>query len=150
MKCLMCPGEFDDLKEFPKVYVESLRAEFYDEAGRRAHSAEQSRWQQIEVVLGACGEVSVMQGHICPACSTLSELRRLTIAKAPEPIREFDDYAKRVIHFMTRTDIQPVAQNVVKVHQPNVDARNARPDEGGTGALELRERNAALAEASRA
>jgi hypothetical protein len=147
MKCLLCPNEFDDLKEFPTVYVEALRGEFYDEAGRRAHSAEQDRWQQIEVVLGACGEVSIMQGHICPSCANVETLRHLTIARSGEPLREFDPYAKRVLAFMTSRDMKPVANNVVVVRDPNVDARNPRPDSGTTG-LELRERADAIAQAS--
>jgi hypothetical protein len=143
MKCLLCPNEIDDKREFPKVYDERIRAWDYREAEIRAHTSQQNRWQQIEVVLGPCGEVSIMRGHICPDCANAETLCHLTVARAEGPQREFDPYEKRVIAFMTRTD-NPIANNVVVVSQPNVHASNPRPDSGVLG-LEIRERADAIA-----
>lgn len=66
MKCLLCPKEIDELKEFPVVYDESARRNLYDEIGQRKHSAELNQWQQVVVAVGAIGERTVLHGHVCP------------------------------------------------------------------------------------
>ena len=74
MKCLLCENEIDDKKEFPVVYSEERRGMVYDEAGQRAHAAEQNRWQQLRVAVGPCGEEEIIVGHICPD-ETLDNIR---------------------------------------------------------------------------
>ena len=65
MKCLLCANEIDDKKEFPRVYSEEKRDWFYDEAGQRAHAAQQNRWQQIQVTVGPTLDIVLVLGHIC-------------------------------------------------------------------------------------
>ena len=127
LTCLICPNSFDDLKEFRPVYVQDMRREFYDETAQRAHSAEQNRWQQLEVCIGPCGEVTVLIGHICPSCASRESVERLKLTRADEVVNKLDGRQASLLAWMTSAPSRPAAAHTARVTAANVDVVSERP-----------------------
>jgi hypothetical protein len=127
MKCLICPNEIDDKREFLPSYSEELRRMIYDEAGQRAHAMEQNRWQQVELCLGPCGEVTILLGHLCPSCTTREAIERLQLTKAEERVNPLDSRSALMLAWMTSTPARPPAAHSARVTAANVDAVSERP-----------------------
>jgi hypothetical protein len=67
MKCLLCPIEIDELKEFPATRGPQGQV-IEDIMGRWNHSQALNQW--VHVALTAQkpgGSMSILSGHICPA-----------------------------------------------------------------------------------
>lgn len=73
MKCLVCETEFDharplDVEQFTALNMTQVDAEVL---ARRKRAVEQNAWQFVNVTLS---DVSVVQGHVCPAHANAESL----------------------------------------------------------------------------
>lgn len=74
MKCLVCPAEIDDLKDFPSA-VGPQGQIIEDTMGKWKHAGELALWTHVSLTAQtAAGCLTVLSGHVCPK-HTVSELK---------------------------------------------------------------------------
>jgi len=67
MKCLLCPIEIDELKEFPATRGPQGQV-IEDIMGRWNHSQALNQWTHVALTAQQPGgSMSILSGHICPA-----------------------------------------------------------------------------------
>lgn len=66
MKCLLCPTEIDDKKEFiPELGPQGQVIE--DVLGKWKHAQELSRWVHVSLTAQRpAGAAAILSGHVCP------------------------------------------------------------------------------------
>jgi len=65
MKCLVCPTEIDEVKEFPPVVIGGK--EVPDAVASAKHAAELATWEHVTVTVSrGGGQATVLNGHTCP------------------------------------------------------------------------------------
>jgi hypothetical protein len=76
VKCLLCPAEIDELKEFPDVMVGGRPLP--DDIAKAKHAEALSTWEQVTVsVLRDGGNKQLLVGMTCPS----DRLDTVTISK---------------------------------------------------------------------
>lgn len=66
MKCLLCPTEIDELREFPTT-IGPQGQKIEDIMGRWKHSQSLATWTHVALTAQKPGgSMSILSGHICP------------------------------------------------------------------------------------
>ena len=67
MKCLLCPVEIDELKDFP-ITIGPQGQKIEDIMGKWNHSQALAKWTHVALTAQKpSGSMSILSGHICPA-----------------------------------------------------------------------------------
>jgi len=68
MKCLLCPTEIDEKREFKPEISKHTGKLVFDEEGQRQHAHDLSQWEQVKVsaTRGMHGDVELLVAHVCP------------------------------------------------------------------------------------
>jgi hypothetical protein len=83
MKCLLCPIEINELKEFPAT-VGPQGQLIEDVLGRWNHSQALAGWTHVSLSAQAGGgSMSILSGHICPEHSVTAGSIALVAASSP-------------------------------------------------------------------
>ena len=86
MKCLICPAEIDELKEFPAT--PGLGGQLIEDTlGKWKHAQAVRAWTHVTLTAQvSAGTVTVLSGNVCPAHPVTAEGIMLAERPSPTPI----------------------------------------------------------------
>lgn len=89
MKCLVCPSEIDELKEFPPT-IGPGGVQIEDTLGKWKHSQTVGAWTHVTLTAQiSAGTVTILSGHVCPAHPVTPD--SIVIIAARPPIGPSED-----------------------------------------------------------